>query len=52
MVAAFNECASESTNGCDLNSGAICSDRVDGYTCVCGTGYILSADGLSCEGEV
>ena len=40
-----DECA-EKTHNCD--NKAICTDKVDGFTCTCDTGYI--GDGLTCTG--
>lgn len=40
VLADINECSS---NPC--KNGAICTDRVNGYTCQCGVGYT----GVNCE---
>lgn len=43
-----DECALGSDNMCAQN----CQNTVGSYTCSCNTGYTLSSDGYTCDGEI
>lgn len=45
----FDECNDPANNLCDAASGATCENLDNGYKCVCGTGHMISSDGLFCE---
>ena len=54
----FNECFGYFTvadvNECQINNGGChsgCTDKVGSYDCSCDSGFVLAADGHSCNGE-